>query len=162
MDKALIPFSKQALYIIAGYGFVLNTIWEFAQAGPLYDMWDEVTLAAGLFHITMAILGDVFIVLAISILAGWICGTSDMLALSWKAILCMLTLGFISGLFLEWFAKTMNWWTYNDLMPTITLFGETVGLSPLAQMALLPSFSVILSVKFGNPSGTQDVENIHV
>lgn len=160
MDKALIPFSKQALYIIAGYGFVLNTIWEFAQAGPLYDMWEEVSIASGLFHITMAIIGDVVIVLTIAILAAWICGLSDILDITWKASACMLITGFISGLFLEWFAKTMNWWTYNDLMPTISLFGETVGLSPLLQITLLPYLSVVLAVKVGNPLRVQSVHKL--
>ncbi len=151
MNNALIPFSKRTLGIIAGHGLMLNAIWELAQAGPFYDMWAEVSVAAGLFHITMAIIGDVFLVLAISILAGWICGTSNVLALGWQAILCMLAIGFITGLFLEWSAKVLNWWTYNDLMPTITLFGETVGWSPLLQITLLPLASVVLAIKFGNP-----------
>jgi len=150
-EKALIPFSRRALSIIAGYGFVLNAIWEFAQAGPLYDMWAKVSLASGLFYITMAIIGDVFIVLGVSTVVGWTAGTSNMLALSWKASFSMLTIGFIAGFFLEWAAKAMNWWTYNELMPTITLFGETVGLSPLLQVTFLPFLSVFLAIKFGNP-----------
>ena len=151
MDKALIPFSRRALGIIAGHGLMLNALWEVAQAGPLYGMWAEVSVAAGLFHITMAIIGDVFLVLAISILAGWICGTSNVLALGWQTIVCMCTIGLVTGLVLEWSAKALNWWTYSEFMPTITLFGETLGWSPLLQITLLPLASVVLTIKFGNP-----------
>jgi hypothetical protein len=59
----------------------------------------------------------------------------------------MITVGFVSGLILEWSAKFMDWWTYSELMPTITLFGETVGVSPVMQMTLLPFFSMLLTVK---------------
>lgn len=151
MSNPFIPFSQRVLLAIAAYGFILNAVWEFAQAGPLYDMWTEVLLAAGLFHIMMAIIGDMFIVVIIGVLAAWICGVSEVLALSWKASAYMLSMGFIIGLFLEWFAKVLDWWTYNDLMPTIILFGETVGLSPLLQITLLPFLSVFLTVKLGSP-----------
>lgn len=142
-------FSKQTYILIAMYGFILNAIWEFAQAGPLYDMWEEVSTVAGMFHITMAIFGDVVMVVIICILAGWICDPQKLFSLSFKASVCMLILGFIAGMVLEWTAKVLGWWTYNEQMPTITLFEETVGLSPLLQMTLLPFFSMLLAVKAG-------------
>lgn len=137
-------FSKQTFILITMYGFNLNTIWEFAQAGPLYDMWEEVSTAAGLSHITMAILGDV-----VMVLAGWICGPQKLFSLSFTASACMLMLGFVAGMAQEWTAKVLGWWTYNEWMPTITLFDETVGLSPLLQMTLLPFFSMLLAGKTG-------------
>lgn len=140
-------FSKRTLLCLAAYGFLLNVIWEFAQAGPLYEIWDEVTLAAGLFHITLAIIGDVLMVLLISVLTGWICGFNKLRSLSPAAGGCMITVGFVSGLILEWSAKFMDWWTYSELMPTITLIEETVGVSPVMQMTLLPFFSMLLTVK---------------
>ncbi len=143
--KQLLPVS--VLLKIAFYGLILNAIWEFAHAGLLYDMWNEVPLAKGLFHIMLAILGDMLIVLAISIVAVLICGLSDLLSLGYKSFLCMLLIGFTAGMVLEWIPKLLGWWTYNDLMPTLTIMGETVGLSPLLQITLLPSLSVFLAIK---------------
>lgn len=132
------------------FGLILNTIWEFAHAGPLYDMWKEVSTAAGLFHITMAILGDAIIVLSIAAFARWLCGLTRVLSLTWDAVICILTTAFFSALFLEWSAKFLNWWTYNESMPTLTLFGETVGLSPLLQITILPFLSIFLAIKLNS------------
>lgn len=147
MNKPRLLLPKHILIPIAVYGLILNAIWEFAHAGPLYDMWEKVSLGSGLFHITLAILGDMLIVLAISIIAVVICGPADLLSLGFKSFLCMLLMGFMAGLLLEWIPKSLGWWTYNDLMPTLTVMGERIGLSPLLQITTLPSLSVLLAVK---------------
>lgn len=144
-------FFRPTLVWIAFYGFILNTIWEFAHAGWLYDMWQEVSLLDGLFHIFLAILGDVLIVVTISLLAVLICGPSDLLKLGFKSSLCLLLTGFMAGLLLEWAAKMLNWWNYNDLMPIINFMDESIGLSPLLQIFFLPFISVFLAIKIGNP-----------
>jgi len=140
--------SKNTLYAVALYGLILNTMWEFAHAGPLYDMWKEVSTTAGIIHITLAIAGDVVLMVGIATIAVWVCGVNDVLSLGWKASICLLSTGFIFGLFLEWTAKALDFWTYNDLMPGLSLFGESVGLSPLLQITLLPFLSLFMALKF--------------
>lgn len=133
---------------IALYGLALNAAWEFGHAGPLYDMWDEVGLWKGLFHITLAILGDAVIVLGVALLACRCVGPHHVLSFSWKGCLALLALGFTAAVGLEWIAKALGWWTYNELMPTLHVFGEPVGLSPVAQITLLPALSVLLAARF--------------
>ena len=89
-------------------------------------------------------------VLLITLLAGWICGPTKLLSLSLAASSCMLMTGLIAGISLEWAAKWFDWWSYSELMPAFSLFGETVGLSPLMQMTLLPFLSILLATKLGN------------
>lgn len=136
--KGVIP--KYRFITIALYGLILNTIWEFVQAGPLYDMWEEVSLA---------ILGDVLLVLGVAGASVIICGSSNVFPLSLKGCISLITIGFIAGLLLEWIAKALDWWTYNELMPVISVMGETVGLAPLLQVTLLPFLSVLLTDKAG-------------
>ncbi|MFB6273596.1 MAG: hypothetical protein ABEL51_11950 [Salinibacter sp.] len=135
------------VWSIAGYGFVLNAVWEFAQAGPLYDMWTEVGLWDGFFHITLAILGDVLIVLGVTGVAALCMGRRSVLCATWNGCAAMLAAGLVTAIGLEWIARMLDWWTYNDLMPTLRVFGETVGLSPVAQITLLPALSVLLAAR---------------
>ncbi len=130
---------------IALYGFVLNAFWEFGHAGPFYDMWAEVGLGDGLFHISLAILGDVVIVFGVMLIACQCVGRHNVLSPSWKGCLALLAVGLMAAIGLEWAAKALDWWTYNERMPTLTVFGETVGLSPIAQVTLLPALSVFLA-----------------
>lgn len=136
---------------VAAWGLALNAAWEFAQAGPLYDMWAEVGWAQGLFHITLAILGDVLIVLGVAAAAALCMGRSSVLCASSKGCAALLAAGLMAAIGLEWAARAMDWWTYNELMPTLSVFGETVGLAPVAQITLLPAVSVTLAVRFHSP-----------
>lgn len=151
MATNFLLFLKKITRDIVLIGLILNAIWEFAQAGPLYDMWKEVSTAAGLFHISMAILGDAVIVLSIAAFAQWLCRLTSVLSLTWDVVICILVTAFFSALFLEWSAKFLDWRTYNELMPTLTVFGETVGLSPLHQITFLPFLSIFLAIKFNSP-----------
>ena len=130
---------------IALWGFVLNAGWEFGHAGPFYDMWEEVGLGDGMFHIWLAILGDVVIVFGVALIACQCVGRPNVLSMSWRGCLALLGVGLIAAIGLEWTAKMLDWWTYNNRMPTLTVFDETVGLSPVAQVTLLPALSVYLA-----------------
>lgn len=133
---------------VALYGFVLNALWEFGHAGLLYDMWDEVRFWDGMFHITLAILGDVVIVLGVTLLAGWCVGLHSVLPPNWKGWFALFFVGLLAGIGLEWIAIAQDWWTYNDRMPTLTVFDETVGLSPVIQVMMTPAMSVLLATRF--------------
>lgn len=132
---------------IALWGFALNAGWEFVHAGPFYDMWEEVGLGSGLFHIGLAILGDVVLVLGVTLAASGGVGRRNVLNVSWQGCVALLAAGLAAAIGLEWAAKTLGWWTYNAWMPTLTVFDETVGLSPVAQVTLLPALSVWLATR---------------
>ena len=142
-DEEIRPIARR----VVGYGLVLNAIWEFAHAGTLYDMWTEVSLWKGLFHITLAILGDVLIVLFVASAAALCVGRRQVLGATWKGCAAMLAIGLGAAIVLEWIPRQLGWWTYNELMPTVTIFGETVGLSAVAQITLLPALSVVLATR---------------
>ena len=132
---------------VAVYGLVLNALWEFGHAGLFYDMWEEVGWADGLFHITLAILGDVVIVMVVLALACCTAGAVHVAPPNGRGWMALLGFGFIAGVVLEWIARQLDWWSYNELMPTLSVWGEAIGLSPVAQVALLPALSVYLGTR---------------
>ena len=48
-------------------------------------------------------------------------------ARGWTALLAA---GFVAAVFLEWAAQVLALWDYSTLVPTIRVFGHTVGLAP--------------------------------
>ncbi|MEO9885054.1 MAG: hypothetical protein ABJR05_00880 [Balneola sp.] len=145
---SLIVLSKKTIFVIALYGFILNLIWELAHAGSLYDMWKKVDTSIGIFHIFIASVGDMIMVIAITNFSAKLSQVFSISSISAKFYFYMLFFGMVSGVILEWSAKALNFWTYNELMPTLTILGEDVGLSPFLQMSTLPLLSVILSKKY--------------
>lgn len=126
---------------IASWGFVLNMLWEFVQCTVLYDMWSW-----GFWRATAwmwgAILGDVLIVLGVALGAALLAGASRLQppdGLGWAALLGV---GFVASVGLEWGAQALGLWGYSGLMPTLTVLGHTVGLSPILQVTALPALSV--------------------
>lgn len=148
LPRANLLQEKTVIRRIAAWGLGLNAVWEFAHAGPLYDMWAEVGFGSGLFHITLAILGDGLIVLGVAGAASFCVGPRHVLRCTWKAAAVMLGIGLVAAFVLEWIPRELGWWTYNELMPTLHALGETVGLAPLAQITLLPVLSVFLATRF--------------
>lgn len=149
------PLSVLSTAWIAAYGLALNAMWEFAHAGLLYDMWDEVSVSKGLFHITFAIVGDAVVILILAAVACFLVGSRHIVDLDGKGCLALLSLGFVTALGLEWFALLHDWWTYNERMPVFTIFGESVGLSPVLQITVTPAASVYFAgrhVRFGRHS----------
>ncbi|MEL7363499.1 MAG: hypothetical protein AAFN13_15595 [Bacteroidota bacterium] len=136
-SSAAVPWRRVALW-----GFLLNMIWEFAQCTVLYDMWDW-----GFWRATVwmwgAILGDVLIVLGVVGLARRLAPqVTPPDARGWTALLAV---GFVASVGLEWAAQALDLWGYSPLMPTVTVLGHTVGLSPIAQVTGLPALSAFLA-----------------
>lgn len=123
------------------YGLGLNAFWEFAQAGPLYDMWAEVGLGWGAFHIMVAIFGDALLVVGLTWAVAKLCRSDQLLPTSTGQWFLLFLLGCVAGIFLEWLARMMGFWTYNELMPLLSVSGKTVGLSPVLQITFLPAIS---------------------
>jgi hypothetical protein len=138
---AVLPVKRIALY-----GFVLNAIWEFGQCYVFYDMWDW-SFWQGTSWMWGAVAGDVLIVLAVTLLAGLIVGPSRLTPPDLKGWTALLGIGFLASVWLEWLARTLKLWSYSALMPTLEVFGYTVGLSPVVQVTVPPALSVYLAIR---------------
>jgi hypothetical protein len=139
-------YASLPLKRIALWGFLLNMLWEFVQCTVLYDMWDW-----GFWRATAwmwgAIFGDVVIVLGVVLGAVLLVSARHVAppdALGWVALL---SVGFAASVGLEWAAQALELWGYSDLMPTLTVLGHTVGLSPIVQVTVLPALSVWLATR---------------
>jgi hypothetical protein len=131
---------------IAAYGFLLNMLWEFGQCGFLYDMWDW-GFWRGSAWMWGAIIGDVGIVLGVTTLARFGVADTALTSMNSRGWTALLAVGFVAGVLLEWLAKVLGLWAYTELMPTITLFEHTVGLSPIVQITVLPALSVAVATR---------------
>ena len=142
-------FTTLPLKKIAAWGFGLNALWEFGQCFFLYDMWDW-----GFWRATAwmwgAIFGDVFIVLGIAFVASVLVGAGQLDPLMQRGWIALLLVGFGAAVLLEWGAQALHLWEYSNLMPMVEVLGYTVGLSPVAQIAVLPALSVHLAVRKGS------------
>jgi hypothetical protein len=136
-----LPFKK-----IIWYGFLLNVAWEFIQCIFLYDMWHFSFWRATLY-MWLAIIGDVMIVAGIALLARFLAGSENIHAMNAKGWGALLITGFILSLLLEWIAIALGLWTYSRLMPTLVIFEEPVGLTPILQITFLPALSIWLAVR---------------
>lgn len=139
-------FTFLPLRCIALYGFMLNMLWEFVQCYLFYDMWHW-----SFWRITAwmwgAIFGDVLIVLGVALLASLLVGSSRLLSFGVVGWITLVGIGFAMGIFLEWLAQWLALWGYSSFMPTLTILGRTVGLSPIVQVTLLPALSVYLATR---------------
>ncbi len=132
------------LFLVA---LLLNAVWEGVQCGLLFEMnggW-----AANLGWMIFAVIGDGILVLCIVWGASRFADMSGVMPQSARGWGAMLLLGLIAGLVVEWLAHSLDWWNYGPLMPTIEVFGATVGLSPLAQMSLLPALCAFIAGRTG-------------
>jgi hypothetical protein len=139
--------SRSEWITLLGYGLALNLIWEVAQAGPFFSMWERTGLVLGVGYIVLATLGDGLAVSAIALLAFWLLGRrrlSPPTALAWGL---MAGGGALLGVYLEWQALVWDLWRYNADMPTVSVAGHAIGVAPVAQMILLPAISVYLTLR---------------
>ena len=131
---------------IALWGFVLNMVWEFAQCTVFYDMWDWPFWRATAW-MWGAILGDVLIVLGVTAGARGLVGRTALDPPDVKGWAALLAVGFVAAVGLEWAAQALALWGYSEMMPTLTVFGHTVGLSPIVQVTILPAGAVCLATR---------------
>lgn len=129
---------------IALWAFGLNAVWEFGQCTVLYDMWGW-GFWRGIAWMWAAIFGDVVIVLGVAAIARGIVGATSLHPLDRRGWAALLVIGFVTSVVLEWAARVLGLWSYSAWMPTITVLGHTVGLSPIVQITVLPAASVYLA-----------------
>ena len=138
----------RSLSRIAFFGFVLNALWEFGQCTFLYGMWSWEFGKAAVW-MWAAIVGDVAIVFGVIFVASYLTNFLNLQGIENKKWLVLLGVGFLFGLVLEWASKLLDLWEYSELMPTVTLLGYTVGLSPVVQITILPALALYLSTHWG-------------
>jgi len=136
--------SPIALPRVFVYGLATNAVWEFVQCVVFYDMWGWSISRAALW-MAGATLADGVLVLGIVALASRLLGGYYVWPPKARGWAVLILIGFMVGIAVEWVAQIFQWWKYGPLMPLITLFGYTLGVTPLLQMALLPGLSAHLA-----------------
>lgn len=128
------------------WAFVLNVLWEFGQCTLLYNMW-KWGFWRGTLWMWGAIAGDVVIVLAIVAIGVMLAGVDHLNPPGGGGWLALISTSFVASILLEWLALYLELWDYSALMPTLDVFGFSVGLSPIVQITLLPSLSIWLAFR---------------
>jgi hypothetical protein len=123
----------------------LNLAWEALQI-PLYTIWTEASagyIAFAIFHCT---LGDVLIGTASLALALIFWREGRIVHWRWRRIVVlMLVLGPGYTIFSEWLNTALFRWSYSGLMPTLSVAGFRLGVSPLFQWLFLPPLALYLA-----------------
>lgn len=94
-----------------------------------------------------AIIGDVGIVLGVVAVSQLVVGANALRQMRGRGCAVLLTVGFAASVGLEWAARALGLWGYSAWMPTITVLGHAVGLSPIVQITALPALSVALTLR---------------
>jgi hypothetical protein len=144
-------YTDPAARAFLAFGFLpwlalLSLAWELAQL-PLYTLWRDAEPAYIAFAVAHCTLGDILIgavavLVALALfgegaLAGW---RRPRLAL----VTALLAMGYTA--FSEWMnVGLLRSWAYSPAMPTISLPGFKLGLSPLAQWAVIPPLALYLA-----------------
>lgn len=133
----------RTLLIIAGISFLINAIWENAQA-PLYqgysNFWQHLPIC------WTASLGDVLIILILYFVLAAINRNMFWIAkISRVDIVIVVALGSLIGIGIEKWSLINQRWQYGSAMPLIPYI--EVGLLPVLQMILLPLLTYYISGK---------------
>lgn len=125
----------------------LNLVWETAQL-PLYTIWTEGTRAEIAYAVVHCTLGDILIGLAVLALSLTLVQARAPADWRWSRIaLLLVLLGSGYTVFSEWANTALASWTYSALMPTLSLAGTEIGMSPLAQWFVVPPLALWLARK---------------
>lgn len=139
-------FSSLPLRRIVLWALAFNALWEFAQCGIFYQMWDDGLLSGGLLMMA-AIAGDVVIVIGVTYLACQFAGAAALNKPTLRGWEVLIGVGFVAGLVLEWISQVLRLWGYSPWMPSVPVLGYEVGLLPVLQITILPAISVYFSTR---------------
>lgn len=119
-----------------------NVVWEIAHL-PLYTIWTSGSLGEKLFAVVHCTAGDVLIALSALAAALVVMGRRDWPARQFRPVSFMtVTLGVVYTVFSEWLNVSVRGsWEYSELMPTLSVPGFRLGLSPLLQWIVIPSLA---------------------
>lgn len=123
----------QLVFYVFIIGFLLNLVWENAQA-PLYEgytnFWDHFMICFWASLVDAAV-----VLLLYGLLSFWYKDFYWVQDLNWKSVAVLVFLGGGIAIGFEQWAFKNNMWSYKNNMPVIF---SGIGLSPLLQMMLLP------------------------
>lgn len=133
---------------IALYALVFNAGWEYVQLFGLYTCWTGWSRWQKLLVPPAAILGDVLIVLGVASMTRWLTGTGSLMPWGWTGWVGLLAVSLAVSIFFEWVARRLRLWAYRPAMSTLRVGGEAIGLSPILQITLSPTASLLLAHRF--------------
>lgn len=132
-------------YLIASA--VGHTAWEIAHV-PLYTIWttgSPARLTLALIHCTI---GDLLIATWTFALAGVGLRYLPLQRKSLAMGIALVVLGVVYTGFSEWRnVYVEGGWAYSKLMPTVTIAGFAIGLSPLAQWVVVPAWALWFALR---------------
>lgn len=132
------------IYLLTTAG--TDLLWEAAHL-PLYTLWQTESARANTFAVAHCTLGDVLIALASLTIALILVGHRDWPARRFAAVATLtLVFGFSYTIFSEWLNVVVRRsWAYSTLMPSISLFGFVIGISPLMQWVVVPGLALYMA-----------------
>lgn len=137
-----------ALYL--GLSALGHLTWEIVQL-PLYGLWRTASLGELAFAVLHCTVGDLFIAtsaMVVSLVA--------LKARNWpraerpRVAVLNVALGIAYTVFSEWQnVYVRQSWSYDAAMPTVSILGYQIGLSPLAQWLIVPVavFAILASMR---------------
>ena len=122
---------------ILALGFILNLVWENAQA-PLFNGYQN--LIQHFMPCFWATIGDAVIILLLyEFYVFWYKDRYWIKHMKVRQIVTLMIVGAVLVVFMEWGALASGRWSYTEYMPIVPIFD--VGLLPVLQMMFLPALT---------------------
>jgi hypothetical protein len=155
LNKGQIAIPWRALALIFAVAVMVNYIWVLAQA-PFYVGLEYSP--AMFWHCFVASLGDGVMVLLI-VSAGWLTskGSDWFVRPGLVGYIVMTLSGFFLAVLVEWVAvHILNRWQYAEDMPRLPSID--IGLTPIAQMLILPPLIFWIAMQMNSKNLNTDSE----
>jgi hypothetical protein len=140
LQSAWLPVLATYLAAIVG----LNLLWEVLQL-PLFMIWSTGTLPERAFAVVHCTGGDLLIALVslmVVLIGTWAVDWPQQRF--WRVAILAIAIGIAYTAFSEWLnVYVRKSWAYSHWMPTVTLGGVHIGLSPLLQWAIVPTLAFL-------------------
>lgn len=122
-------------------GFILNLIWEIAQA-PLYKGFTNLQTQF-IICFWASLLDAATVLLLVFIVSFWRKDFNWTTNVKWEEVVVLMSFGGILAVIFEVLALEFGVWDYSSKMPLFPFFN--IGVTPLLQMTILPPLAIYLS-----------------
>lgn len=121
-----------------------HLIWEVLQL-PLYTIWTTDTLQHQAFTVVYCTAGDILIAASSLLVALTLVRAREWPRAKYLAVAILtILLGVLYTGFSEWLNVSVRGsWAYSEWMPQLRLGSINIGLSPLLQWIVVPTFSFL-------------------